>query len=246
MKRIFLFIAMLPFLAASVGNSVDAANCSDIPLSLHKYTVYWHWGMVKLNAGNADVSYQCDNGNFYGTLSGHSIEWEGRIYCIGDTLQARMEPTVENVGYINGVYRKPLVGEPLQSDNPAQYKSINGAGELSASDGTMETVDLMAQMINMFYYSKALDYASMEVGAVTEIPINMPDGSREMMRLTYHGTGPSNYCQGDVYNLTLLYTYKGQISSYPIECEVSVDSLIPVLISSNIKIGHVQMALAEP
>lgn len=244
MKRIFLLIALMIIIAAAEGNSINAENCNDIPYSAHIYNVHWHWGMINVNAGNAVVSYQCENGNFYGTLSGHSIEWEGRIYCIGDTLQASMQPTEENIRYINGVYRKPLADEPLLSDNPSQYKSINGLGELSASYGTMEAVDLTAQMINMFYFSKALDFASMNIGTATEIPIVMPDGSREMMSITYNGKGSSNYCPGEVYNLTLLYTYQGQESSYPIECQVSVDSLMPVLFSSNIKIGHVQMSLA--
>lgn len=227
----------------------------NIPYQEINYDVHYHWGLINVMIAHGKVTLQTDGTNFNGTLDGNSIPWEGRIFFVSDTLQAKMTPgpglSKETVVYENGWYMKPKVGEyragGFSPTNPASYKNIKGAGELNASGETMEAITVTADMLGMFYYVREIDFESMQPGHQLTIPINVEGGTPERVNVTYEGKSvyTANGVSYGTYAITFEYSYNGVMSGYPVRCEVSSSERIPVLISANLPIGQVEMIYRE-
>lgn len=223
----------------------------NIPYTELNYNVHYHWGFINVMIGHGQVTLQTDGSNFTGTLDGNTIPWNGRVFCLSDTLQASMSPSLERVSYINGWYRKPKVSEFRSSSyNPdltANFKNIKGEGTLNADANTMEAVTVTADMLGMFYYFRDMDFESMSVGQQVTIPIQKPDGVSDRVVVTYKGK--SNYNGGggsySTYAVDFEYSYRGAMSGYVVSSEVSADERIPVLISASLPIGKVEMIYHE-
>ncbi len=151
-KTILLLFA---FVAALTGMAQVQIPYQEIP-----YNVHYHWGIVDVTIGHGKVTLSSQGDQFNATLDGNTIPWEGRIFCVSDTLNATMSPGTpysrETVSYENGWYLKPKVME-YRSDgfvasNPANYKNIAGQGQLNSDAHTMEAVIVTADMIRMFYH----------------------------------------------------------------------------------------------
>ncbi|MCD8386426.1 MAG: DUF3108 domain-containing protein [Bacteroidales bacterium] len=229
----------------SIFMSIAAAIVCCISASAqdYSYDVHWRWGLVDLNIGEAHVGISQSGNDFSGTITGHSIPWEGRVYSIADTLRASVTPTAESISYVNGWYRKPREGQTVDLNSPANYKNILGQGTLDADDATMEAVTITANMISMFYYASAIDWNSLSDGQTVTIPISGADGSNEL-KITYNGTSTSSVDGSTpVYSTTFQYSYHGRMLDYPVQCEISQSSHLPILFAADIKIGHVDMAL---
>ncbi|MDE6262098.1 MAG: hypothetical protein K2M09_02190 [Muribaculaceae bacterium] len=81
MKKFLLFFAaLLPSLAASAQVSIPY---QEIP-----YDVHYHWGLIDVMIAHGRATIQSDGRNFSATLDGNSIPWEGRVFCVSDTLNA--------------------------------------------------------------------------------------------------------------------------------------------------------------
>lgn len=245
MKKAFLLLVI-------ILTSLLSAAQVDIPFQETHYDVHYHWGPVKVNIGRADITFQAPDGrNYYATLDGNTIPWEGRVYCISDTLRAVINPSTgnpsENIQYINGWYMKPKVMEFYSHDfdarNPACYKNILGQGELSADGSTMEAIDVTANMLSLFYFYRTIDFEAMQPGDVVTIPIHNPDTGDEQVRITYNGK-----CQFSAdgmpyaaYDTVFEFSYHGAMSGYPVDCIISASSRIPLCFSASLPIGHVEM-----
>ncbi len=244
MKRIFLIAVII--LSALAGKAQV-----NIPWQEINYNVHYHWGLIDVMIAHGKVTLQCDGGNFYGTLDGNSIPWDGRVLCISDTLRARMTPgsplSRETVTYENGWYLKPKVtvynSGSFNPTNPANYKNIYGAGTLDADANTMEAVTVTADMIGMFYYFREMNFPAMSPGQQITIPIAVEGGAPKSVNVTYNG--PSSYQINGVtypsYACTFEYSYNGSMSGYPVKAEVSSSDRIPLLLSAELPVGHVEM-----
>lgn len=241
----FRFLSLFFTLISATFCSV--ATCAvTLDKSLH-YSARYHLGFINIEAGYADIDIHIDGENLSGTFDGQSIPWRGRVYCINDTLQARMTPCMESVTYENGWYTKP---RRKQLDNRSfcrqlskNYKTINGQGSLNASRGTMEAVTITADLIGLFYYLQTIDFDNMAEGDSRTIPISMPGGKSGELFIKYFGK--DDYCDNRCYHITFTYSYNGQLSKYPVKCIVSRDQRIPLLFSADIKIGHVELVLTD-
>ena len=222
-----------------------------IPYQEIPYTVHYHWGPVDINIGHGRVTISSQGDQLNATLDGNTIPWEGRVFCVSDTLNATMTPGVpfsrETVNYENGWYLKPKVMEyrsgGFVASNPANYKNIKGQGYLDADPQTMEAVKITADMLGMFYYFHEIDFERMAPGQQIRIPITVEGGYDQSVLVTYNGksscmAGGINY---PTYSTTFEYTYQGGMSGYPVQAEVEMNSRIPVLLSANLTIGHVEM-----
>ncbi len=216
-----------------------------IPYQELGYEVHYHWGLVNVNIGHGKVTLSSQGDQYNATLDGNTIPWEGRIFCVSDTLNATMTPGTpfsrETVDYENGWYLKPKVME-YRSDgfvasNPANYKNIQGQGNLDADPQTMEAVTVTADMLGMFYYFHEIDFASMSSGQQVTIPI--AGGYSRSVTVTYNGE--STYGGYSTYSVTFEYSYDGVSTGYPVQAQVARDSRIPVLLSADLAIGHVEM-----
>lgn len=236
-KTILLLFA---FVAA-----ITASAQVQIPYQELNYNVHYHFGLVDVNIGHGIVTLSSQGNQFNATLDGNTIPWEGRVFCVSDTLNATMNAgspySRETVDYENGWYLKPKVMEyrsnGFVASNPANYKNIQGQGQLDADGQTMEAVTITADMLGMFYYFHEIDFASMSPGQQVTIPIN--GGYAQSVTVTYNGV--SSYNGYSTYSVAFEYTYQGASSGYPVYAQVDQSSRIPVLISADIAIGHVEM-----
>lgn len=220
------------------------ANAIDMPETTFEYSVQYKWGFIDVAIGNAVAHVSINNDNLSGTLAGHSIPWEGRIFSVGDTIQANMTPTTQTNTYINGWYRKPHVDQTVDTNNPANYRTIQGQGTLNASGSTIEAITITAQMIGLFYYAQVLDFDSMSPGDKTTINITSQGLSPETLVITYNGINQEHGTPTDqVYDITFEYSYNGEMSNYPVECKISTTDRVPVYFAADLKIGHVDMYL---
>ena len=224
----------------------------NIPYQEIKYNVNYHWGLVDVMIANGVVTLHSDNNRFNATLNGNSIPWEGRIFCVSDTLQTIMTPekgglSKETVLYQNGWYMKPTVASyhsgNFDPSNPKNYKSIKGQGALSASDDTMEAIAVTSDMLGLFYYFREMDFESMTPGQSITIPITIKGGSPEKVVVTYNGKSHHKIDDVDysTYSVRFEYSYKGRMSGYPVDTQVGVNDRIPLLLSSSLPVGHVEM-----
>lgn len=241
-KSIFLLFMLL-------GSLLMKAR-ADIPYTELNYNVHYHWGMIDVAIGHGVATIEKTGDSFVGTLDGNSIPWNGRVFCISDTLRANLTPTVEKIDYINGWYMKPKTSlyrsSSFNPNDPAFYKNIKGEGELDASSDTMEAVTVMADMLSLFYYFREIDFPGMTEGGIVTIPIQSAGGSEEV-RVTYKGKSTLNLDGTDwhTYRVAFEFSYRGVMSGYTVDAEVSADSRIPLIMSSSLPIGHVEMKYHE-
>ncbi|MDE7413726.1 MAG: DUF3108 domain-containing protein [Muribaculaceae bacterium] len=239
----------LLFLLAGVAASGAYAQVN-LPYQEIPYDVNYRWGLVDVNIAHGRVTLYTEGDRFVATLDGSSIPWEGRIFCISDQLNARMEPSNglsrEVVTYENGWYRKPRVAEyrsgEYNPNDPANFKNIKGEGSLDADAATMEAVNVTADMLGMFYYFHEINFDAMSPGTFT-IPITVEGGYDQRVSVTYNGK--STYTVGGVtyptYSVSFEYSYHGAMSGYPVEAQVSASSRIPLLLSADLPVGHIEM-----
>ena len=236
MRRIFLYAIL------TIAAFANHAYALDIPFKSLTYNVNWRWGLVDKNMGTAQVDIFCYNNTLEASLTGKSIPWEGRVYEVADTLQARMKPGSSRIDYMIGWYRKPEVGSLVDPFLLSQYKNTLGHGELSADPETMEAVNIMANMLNIYYYAQALNFEKMTPGTVLDIPLYYGRDC-QMMQLTFVGKNMLEYNEFNTYEVTVEYSYGGKLSGIPIHVEIAADTRLPMLISADIRIGHVEMEL---
>ena len=238
MKKTTLLLFAL--IAALTGLAQVQIPYQEIP-----YEVHYHWGLVNVNIGHGKVTLSSQGNRFNATLDGNTIPWEGRIFCVSDTLNATMTPGApysrETVDYENGWYLKPKVmeyqSEGFAASNPANYKNIAGQGELNADSETMEAVTVTADMLGMFYYFHEIDFGRMTPGQQITLPID--GGYARSVTVTYNGE--SSYGDYSTYDVSFQYTYQGAPTGYTVQAQVDQSSRIPVLLSAELAIGHVEM-----
>lgn len=233
---------MLAFIAASLLSGTTA-SAQDFGPNSYEYQIKWKWGLVDMTAAHGRIDTQCVDGNFFGTLNGSSIDWRGHVYSVSDTLRASVTPTAQHTEYVNGWYTKPKAGTEADLQDPQDYRTILGQGSLSASPATMEAVETTANMLSIHYYAHAIDFDSMHPGEIVTIPISQEGETPENLVITYKGRGesPSGSYPGEVYNVELNYSYNGSPSEYPVTCEITTDTHVPVYYAADIRIGHVAM-----
>ncbi|MBD5237746.1 MAG: DUF3108 domain-containing protein [Bacteroidales bacterium] len=242
-KTLLLLVALISGMMASAQ--------VNIPPQEIRYDVRYHWGLVDINIAHGVVTMSTNGNQFNATLDGNSIPWEGRVFCISDTLNTIMTPgsglSHETVTYENGWYMKPKASmyntNSFDPSNPANYKNIKGQGYLDASDDTMEAVTVTADMLGMFYYFREMNFDTMAPGSSVTIPITVEGGYPQSVVVTYNGrstydVGGSTY---PTYSCTYQYTYHGAMSGYPVQAQVSTSSRIPLLLSAELPIGHIEM-----
>ena len=222
-----------------------------IPYNEINYNAHYHWGLVDVMIGHGKITLSQQGNELFATFDGNTIPWDGRVYCISDTLRATFTPgyplSQETVTYENGWYMKPKVsayrGGTFDPADPANYKNIKGEGGLDVSDQTMEAIVITADMLGLFYYYKEIDFENMPEGRTVTIPINVVDGESQSVTITYNGK--SSVDAGGVtystYSTVFEYTYNGVPSGYPVNAEVDVDSRIPVMLSASLPIGKVEL-----
>lgn len=237
-------------LSAVVGMMVFLANAGiTIPYTDIPYNVNYHWGIINVNIAHGSVKYECDGTNFYGTLDGVSIPWEGHVILVSDTLQTQMLPggkySLEKIDYQSGWYRRPKAKYFRSNDydpaNPENYKTIAGTGNYDASDSSMEAIAITSDMIGMYYYANEIDFESLQPNTRIQIPIQ--GEYEQQLVVTYLGKG-SYEIENVVYptyNCMFEYNYKGKMSGYPVEMRVDQKNRLPIFLSAGIPVGRVEM-----
>lgn len=222
-----------------------------IPYTELNYNVHYYWGMIDVSIAHGLLTMQTDGNRFVATLDGNSIPWNGRVYCVSDTLIATMTPGAglsrEHVDYINGWYMKPKVSlyrsGRFNPDLPSNYRNIQGRGTLSANDETMEAIAITADMLGLFYYFREIDFERLEEGQQIVIPVTMQGAPAEKVVITYNGKShlATHYGFYSTYSVTFEYSYRGRMSGYAANAQVSSDDRIPVSIEASLPIGKVEM-----
>lgn len=242
MKRIA--IILLAAMAAIFVVKADSFG----PMSI-KYNVKYHLGFIEETAATGILTMQATGDSFTGSLAGQSIPWGGRVYTVRDTLQAVTTGSLatkdlsQKITYRNGWYFKPeaslLNSGKFDVTNPANYRTINGAGQLSASPATMEAIGISANMLGLFYIFQELDFDSLQSDQVVTIPVTMPDGTREQVYLTY--LGPSTFGNIRTWQVRFVYTYQGRRSDYPVTAQIDSTTRLPLSLSAHLAIGQMEM-----
>lgn len=236
-------------IALAAGAFACANAQGSIPRQEIPYNVNYRWGLIDVNIARGIVKIESDGSNFYGTLDGTSIPWEGKIICVSDTLQARMGEEggrwKEFVEYQNGWYRHPSVSSFRSStynpDDPALYKSIDGKGAYDASNDSMEAITVTSDMLGMYYYFHFINFEAMTPGSSFTIPI--AGQYAQEVEITYNGKGTYTV-DGDTYptyDCSFEYNYGNRMSGYPVECQVGATSRLPLMLSASLPVGRVEM-----
>ena len=236
-------------LALMAGAWISAGAAVQIPETEIPYNVNYHWGIIDVNIAHGTVKYHCDGTNFYGTLDGVSIPWEGHVIVVSDTLRTQMLPgkeySLEKIGYQSGWYRRPKAKYFRSNDydaaNPANYKNIAGHGEYDASNNSMEAIAITSDMIGMYYYANEMDFESMQPNQKLTLPIE--GVYAQEVTVTYLGKGSyeienTNY---PTYNIMFEYNYKGKMSGYPVQMRIRQSDRLPIFLSASIPVGRVEM-----
>lgn len=221
----------------------------DIPRQEIYYNVNYHWGFLDVMIARGVVTVEANNNNFYGTLDGTSIPWEGSIICVSDTLRADFvnngTAIRESVKYQNGWYRHPSVSSFRSStynpDDPAFFKSIAGQGTYNASNDSMEAIAVTSDMIAMYYFAHAIDFTALKPGNKITVPIE--GGYSKEVVITYQGEGSyqGNGSTYPTYDLMFEYAYHGSMSGFPVLCKIGVTDKIPLYFQANLPVGRVEM-----
>lgn len=226
-----------------------------IPYSEYNYNVHYHWGLIDVMIAHGVATVQTDGNRFTATLDGNSIPWNGRVFCISDTLRTTMSPgsglSIEKVDYINGWYMKPKTSvyrsNSFNPNDASNYKNIKGNGQLDASSNTMEAITVTADMLALYYYFREMDFENMQDGAEVTIPFTGENGRADKVVITYEGK--SQFKPDDTlyhtYAVRFEYSYDGEMSGYPVDCQVAADSRIPLLFSASLPVGKVEMIYHE-
>lgn len=237
-------------LAALFASAAGAHAQVSIPYTEIAYNVHYHWGLINVMIAHGRATVATEGNSFVATMDGNSIPWDGRVFCVSDTLHAVMTPrpgalSHEQVTYENGWYMKPKVSQ-FRSGNfvptdPANYKNIRGEGTLDASGQTMEAITVTSDMLGLFYYFHEIDFAAMQPGQSITIPIS--GGYAREVVVTYNGQSQqtASGVTYPTYSVTFEYSYGGAMSGYPVHAEVSTTSRIPVLISASLPVGKVEL-----
>lgn len=243
--RLFTVI-MLSAFACMPANAAATGLSRTIP-----YKVIYKWGFITKDAGTGTVTLNNSGNTLNASLTGHSIPWGGRIYSVHDTITATVThaagsalPT-ENVIYENGIYTKPRVSTlpdgSISIERDDMFRSIRGAGTLSASPATMEAVTITADMLGLYKYADVIDYAKMQPGETTAINITGAMPGRAEIRYVGPATVEIGGASLNTWQIVFNYQYQGSMSSYPVNAWISVDYGFPVKLSADITIGHVEM-----
>lgn len=221
-----------------------------IPRQVIPYNVNYKWGIIDVMIARGNVTIESDGSNFYGTLDGTSIPWEGKIICVSDTLKAVMSGygtnLSETVEYQNGWYRHPSVSQFRSSgynpDDPATFKNIAGQGTYDASSSSMEAITVTSDMLGMYYIAHALDFSSLQEGQKIVVPIN--GRYAHEVSITYLGKGTYTTGNGDTYptyDCSFEYSYGEGMSGYPVTCKIGVTDKNPLFLSASLPVGRVEM-----
>lgn len=243
MKRgLLLSIFVMSLISFSAMSKVD--DYSDTL----RYEARYRYGFIKIDAGYADVVLHIGNNRLEATMNGRSFDIGDRIYAISDTLHAVMPAgaahAVENVTYENAWYTRRSadnVGPVIDFGDRSDSRSIFGEGDLDASSGTMEAVTLSTDILGMFYYFKEMDYSKLHAGRVINMDITLPDGDIQKAVMQY--VGEDTFNGRATYKMLVNYSYHGEMSCYPVTVQVDKTTKLPLLLSANIKIGHVELVL---
>ena len=237
-------------LAFSLFVVLGANAAVQIPPTTVPYNVNYHWGIIDVNIAHGTVKYKCDGTNFYGTLDGVSIPWEGHVILVSDTIETQMLPgtgkySLEKIDYQSGWYRRPKAkyyrSLDYDSSNPANYKNIAGGGNYDASQNSMEAITITSDMIAMFYYAKEFDFDTWEPNTKIKLPIQ--GVYAQEVDVTYLGKG-SYEIENTVYptyNVMFEYTYNGKMSGYPVQMRIDTKTRMPIFISASIPVGKIEM-----
>lgn len=240
-KLLSIAFVFMTFILADAGVT--------IPPTTIPYNVNYHWGIIDVNIAHGTVKYHCDGTNFYGTLDGVSIPWEGHVIMVSDTLETQMLPgekySLEKIQYQSGWYRRPKTkyyrSDDYDSSNPDNYKNIAGAGNYDASNNSMEAIAITSDMIGMYYYANEIDFETLKPNETFVIPIQ---GVYEQeVHVTYLGKG-SYEIENQVYptyNIMFEYNYHGKMSGYPVQMRIRQSDKLPIFLSASIPVGKVEM-----
>lgn len=221
----------------------------NIPYQEISYDVNYHWGLIDVMIARGVVTIQSDGQQFYGTLDGTSIPWEGKIICVSDTLNASVDIDAsiwqQTVTYQSGWYRHVPVsvfrGGSYNPDDPAYFRNIAGQGNYDASNNSMEAITVTSDMLGMYYYSHLIDFDALTPGDRVVVQIHGPY-SRQLV-ITYQGQGvySSNGDNYPTYNCMFEYSYGGSMSGYPVDCKIGATDRIPLFLSASLPVGRVEM-----
>lgn len=246
MKKLLVAIIVgLVFVSAKAGIS--------IPLTEIPYNVNYHWGIINVNIAHGIVTIKSDGDNFYGTLDGVSIPWEGHVILVSDTLDFNIAPAEglsrELVNYQAGWYRRPKTryfkGKNYDPANPDIYKNIAGKGNYNASDDSMEAITVTSDMLGMYYYANEIDFANMNEGETVTIPIEGTYAQKVVVTYLGEGTYQDEDKTYPTYNCQFEYTYDGKMSGYEVMMKVGKENKIPMMISASLPVGKVEMLYYE-
>ncbi len=241
MKRLtFLLLSLL---------AVAAAFSQNIPYSVYNYNVRYHMGFIDVNMGVGTVKVVKTGDNFFGSISGHSIPWEGRVFCINDTVNATLLPGSGTIDYLNGWYMKPTKAQfqagAYGTSYPSSYKNLLGQGYLNADAETMEAVKIMGEMTMLYYYFDILDFPSMNAYDTVTIPLS--GTAADMVKITYIGPSSCNITDIDysTYLVNFEFSYNGTMSGYTVASQIDATTRQPLIFSCRLPIGHVEMSAIQ-
>lgn len=180
MRKIYRIIAVLAIIWMAVGGATTAAAAANFSNETLHYVVYYKWGVIKKNAGEATLRIQNSGDKYKLQLTARTLPWADKIFMVRDTLVS----TVGKNGFLPLSYSKIThEGDHYYRDDLTYSRSGNKTtatvkrkaqkkGEaMTTSKNSFTATGKAYDMLSVFYYLRTLNYSQLEKEGSTKVAI---------------------------------------------------------------------------
>ena len=243
-------------MAIAVAVLPAAARDALVPHSLEpetlNYKVMFKWGLINKQAGTAKIVLSHDSKQYHASLMASSEPWADKIFCVRDTLRARMSyadftPLYYEKAAHEGSERKHDVVR-YDYGTPGKVKAVCTRkawkkGELKIDERReMESSGTAVDMLASFYYMRALPFENWKKGQHTALDI-FSGKRKELLTIKYDGIESIDIdgTAVEAYHITFTFTSKGgKKTSDDMDAWIAADeSRTPLRLEGKLPVGKV-------
>lgn len=253
--RVRAFVLLLPLLLTVMALSAEQREAlvphSLEPETLH-YKVMFKWGLINKQAGTATIVLSHDTEYYYASLMAASAPWADKIFCVRDTLRARMTysnftPLLYEKSAHEGSDRKhDVVRYDYSTPGVIRAECTRKSwkkGELMIDERReMQSEGKAVDMLTSFYYMRSLPFEKWSKGQKTALDI-FSGKRKELLTINYTGveTVDIDGVAVPAYHVTFTFTSKGgKKTSDDMDAWIAADkSRTPLRLEGKLPVGKV-------
>lgn len=215
------------------------------------YKIKYKWGLINKQAGRACLTLVNSGDKYITRLTASSEPWADHFYQVRDTLNGIIERDgfrstfYEKIAHEGGEDKHDIVRFSYDSTKVTGHCSrrVVKKGEVRVDQNiTLEAEGKTVDMLNAYYYMRALPYDEWQPGHVETV--NIFSGKRkELLSIKYHGIEEAKAEKGShrCHHITFIFTSDGRKkTSDDMDAWISADSRrIPIRLEGKLPVGKV-------